>query len=318
MKIFIQIPCYNEEDQIKQVIEDIRQSVDSKKYDYKIIIIDDGSTDKTVKIAKDNNVDKIISIKRNTGVGYAFNQGRDYAYKENADILINTDADNQYKSKYIADLIEKMIDTKSDIIVGVRKFDEIPHFSKLKKILQKIGSRVVRIISGQKITDAASGFRAYSKDAIKKLQVNSHYTYTLETLIQAKEKNLLINETPIEINPPNRQSRLFKSIPEYVSKQILIILKAFMLYKPLQFFSTLSVLPILIGGIAILRFIYFYSMGDGSGHIQSLILGSSLLLLGVLLFAVGLLAYIIRDAKHIIEKKIYWLFLYIDTLSFHF
>ena len=124
-------------------------------------------------------------------------------------------------------------------------------------------------------------------------------------MIQAKEKNLLINETPIEINPPNRQSRLFKSIPEYVSKQILIILKAFMLYKPLQFFSTLSVLPILIGGITILRFIYFYSMGDGSGHIQSLILGSSLLLLGVLLFAVGLLAYIIRDAKHIIEKKIY-------------
>ena len=302
MKIIIQIPCYNEEDQLKKIISEIRSSVDQNLYNYKIVVIDDGSTDNTIKVAKENNIDKIISFKRNMGLGYAFDRGIKYAKNEQADILIHTDADNQYQSKYIPELIESIKSLESDIVVGVREFDKIDHFSWSKKILQKIGSKVVRIISGQKISDASSGFRGYSKKAIHNLQINSNYTYTLETLIQAKEKDLIINEIPIEINPPSRKSRLFNSITEFVVKQMLIICKAFLLYKPLHFFSTLAALPFLVGNFAIFRFIYFYSIGNGDGYIQSLILGVALLLLGVLLFFMGLLGYLIKDIKKTFKK----------------
>ena len=303
MKIFVQIPCFNEEFQIKKVIDEIRKYLDLNNYDYEIIIIDDGSTDKTVEIAKKNGVNKIISLKRNMGLGYAFNKGRIFALEEGADILINTDADNQYKSEYIIKLIEHLNSSKSDIVVGVRKFDQIKHFSKIKIFLQKLGTRVVRIISGQKISDASSGFRAYNKEAIKKLSINSSYSYTLETLIQAKEKNLLIGEIPIETNFPTRKSRLFKSTTEFVLKQMLIILKTFLLYKPLQFFFTLSILPILVGSITIFRFIYFYIFESGDGHVQSLILGVALILIGLLLFSLGLLGYLIQNAKKNFEER---------------
>ena len=302
MKIFVQVPCFNEELQIKNIIEDIRNSLD-KKYDYEIVIIDDGSTDKTVKIAKENGIKNILSLKRNMGLGYAFNKGRIFALEKGVDILVNTDADNQYKSEFLIDLIEHLKNSNKDIVVGVRKFDEIKHFSKSKIFLQKLGTSVVRLISGQKISDASSGFRAYNKEAIKKLRVDSNYSYTLETLIQAKEKDLLIGEIPIRINPPTRESRLFKSTTEFILKQMLIILKTFLLYKPLQFFSTLSVLPILIGSFAILRFIYLFFIESGGSHIQSLILGVTLVLIGLLLFSLGLLGYLIKNAKKNIEEK---------------
>lgn len=304
MKIFIQIPCYNEQHQIENSIKEIKKSLDPNKYNYEIVIIDDGSTDKTVDIARKNGVTKIISLKRNIGLGFAFNEGRKFAYDHDVDVLINTDADNQYKAEYIEKLIEHLKNSKTDIVVGVRKFDEINHFSKTKKFLQKLGSRVVRIVSGQKISDASSGFRAYNKDAIKRLRVDSNYSYTLETLIQANEKKLLIGELPIEINLPTRESRLFKSMKEFLVKQMLIILKAFLLYKPLQFFSSLSVLPILIGSIAILRFVFFFLFENGDGHIQSLILGVALILIGLLLIFLGLLGYLIKNIKKNIEENI--------------
>ena len=304
MKIFIQIPCYNEELQIENSIKEIKKSLDPNKYNYEIVIIDDGSTDNTVDIARKNGVTKIISLKRNIGLGFAFNEGRKFAYDHNVDVLINTDADNQYKAEYIEKLIEHLKNSKTDIVVGVRKFDEINHFSKTKKFLQKLGSRVVRIVSGQKISDASSGFRAYNKDAIKRLRVDSNYSYTLETLIQANEKKLLIGELPIEINSPTRESRLFKTMKEFLVKQMLIILKTFLLYKPLQFFSSLSVLPILIGSIAILRFVFFFLFENGDGHIQSLILGVALILIGLLLIFLGLLGYLIKNIKKNIEENI--------------
>ena len=304
MKIFIQIPCYNEEHQIENSIKEIKKSLDPNKYNYEIVIIDDGSTDKTADIARKNGVTKIISLKRNIGLGFAFNEGRKFAYDNDVDVLINTDADNQYKAEYIEKLIEHLKNSKTDIVVGVRKFDEINHFSKTKKFLQKLGSRVVRIVSGQKISDASSGFRAYNKDAIKRLRVDSNYSYTLETLIQANEKKLLIGELPIEINLPTRESRLFKSMKEFLIKQMLIILKTFLLYKPLQFFSSLSVLPILIGSIAILRFVFFFLFENGDGHIQSLILGVALILIGLLLIFLGLLGYLIKNIKKNIEENI--------------
>ena len=218
------------------------------------------------------------------GLGFAFNKGRMFALKQGADILINTDADNQYKSEYIKDLIEYLKKSNTDIVIGVRKFDEIKHFSKSKIFYKNLAQRVVRLISGQKISDASSGFRAYNKEAIKKLRADSNYSYTLETLIQAKEKNLLIGEVPIQINSPTRKSRLFKTTTEFILKQMLIILKTFLLYKPLQFFSTLSVLPILIGSFAILRFIYLFIFENGDGHIQSLVLGVTLVIIGFVAF----------------------------------
>ncbi len=304
MKIFIQIPCFNEELQIKNTITEIRKSIDIKDYDYEIVLIDDGSTDRTLDIAKENGVEKIISLKRNMGLGYAFNKGRKFALDQNVDILINTDADNQYKPEYIVKLIEHLKNSNTDIVVGVRKFDEIEHFSKTKVFLQKLGTKVVRVISGQKISDASSGFRAYNKDAIKRLRADSNYSYTLETLIQAKEKNLLIGEIPIKTNPPTRKSRLFKSMTEFIVKQMLIILKTFLLYKPLQFFSYLSILPILIGSLAIFRFIYLFIFGNGDGYIQSLILGVALVLIGLLLLSLGLLGFLIKNVKKNIEDKI--------------
>ena len=303
MKIFIQIPCFNEELQLENAINEIKKSVDPNKYNYEIIIIDDGSTDKTVDIAKKNNVKNIISLKRNMGLGYAFNEGRKFAFEKDVDVLVNTDADNQYKAEYIVKLIEHLITSKTDIVVGVRKFDEIDHFSKTKIFLQKLGTKVVRIVSGQKISDASSGFRAYNKDAIKKLRVDSNYSYTLETLIQANEKNLLIGEIPIKTNPPTRKSRLFKSMKEFLIKQMLIILKTFLLYKPLQFFSCLSVVPILIGSIAISRFVFLFLFESGDGYIQSLILGVALILIGLLLIFLGLLGYLIKNAKKNIEES---------------
>ena len=313
MKIFIQIPCFNEELQIENTIFEIRKLVNPKKYNYEIVIIDDGSNDKTIETAKKIGVNNIISLKRNRGLGYAFNEGRKFASKNNVDILINTDADNQYKAEYIESLIEHLINSKTDIVVGVRKFDEIEHFSKIKIFLQKLGTKVVRIVSGQKITDASSGFRAYNKDAINKLRVDSNYSYTLETLIQANEKDLLIGEIPIKTNPPIRKSRLFNSSMEFIVKQMLIILKTFLLYKPLQFFSWLSIIPIIIGSSAILRFIYFFIFDNGDGYIQSLILGVALFLIGLLLLFLGLLGFLIRNIKKNIEENS-WNFLFIGTL----
>ena len=303
MKIFIQIPCFNEELQLEKTIVEIRKLVNPKKYNYEIVIIDDGSNDKTIETVKKIGVNNIISLKRNRGLGYAFNEGRKFASKNNVDILINTDADNQYKAEYIESLIEHLINSKTDIVVGVRKFDEIEHFSKIKIFLQKLGTKVVRIVSGQKITDASSGFRAYNKDAINKLRVDSNYSYTLETLIQANEKDLLIGEIPIKTNPPIRKSRLFNSSMEFIVKQMLIILKTFLLYKPLQFFSCLSIIPIIIGSAAILRFLYFFIFGNGDGYIQSLILGAALFLIGLLLLFLGLLGFLIRNIKKNIEEN---------------
>lgn len=317
MKIFIQIPCFNEELQIEKTIFEIKRLVNPKKYNYEIVIIDDGSNDKTIETAKKIGVNNIISLKRNRGLGYAFNEGRKFASKNNVDILINTDADNQYKAEYIESLIEHLINSKTDIVVGVRKFDEIEHFSKIKIFLQKLGTKVVRIISGQKITDASSGFRAYNKDAINKLRVDSNYSYTLETLIQANEKDLLIGEIPIKTNSPTRKSRLFNSSMEFIVKQMLIILKTFLLYKPLQFFSCLSIIPIIIGSSAILRFIYFFIFDNGDGYIQSLILGVALFLIGLLLLFLGLLGFLIRNIKKYIEENS-WNFLFIGTLLYQY
>jgi glycosyltransferase involved in cell wall biosynthesis len=295
MKLLIQIPCYNEQDQLKRIIDDIRSNVNDFSYD--ILIIDDGSTDKTVELAKQLGVTHIVSCKRNMGLGFAFQKGLEFAKENSYDFLINTDADNQYQSKYINSLYQALIDTKSDIIIGARNHNKIKHFSFLKKCFQKIGSKVVRLISGIEITDSVSGFRIYSKEAIQNLYVTSNFSYTLDTILQAQDKSLQIKEIPIEINAPIRKSRLFKSIFQFMLKQLTVIIKCFIIYKPFEFFATISLLPFTIGMIPIIRFLIHYFNNDGTGNIQSLILGSMFLLLSFILIALGIVGFLIKDIR---------------------
>ena len=295
MKLLIQIPCLNEQDQLAQIIDDIRSHVNA--FNYEILVIDDGSTDDTVKVAKELKVDHVISLKRNMGLGYAFQAGLNFAKKKGYDYLINTDADNQYQSKYINALYHSIINSKSDIVIGARDHDKIKHFSFLKKCFQKIGSSVVRLISGVKITDAVSGFRIYSKEAIYNLFVTSKFSYTLDTILQAQDKNLQITEIPIEINRPTRKSRLFKGMFQFISRQLTVIIKCFIIYKPFEFFASLSLLPFIVGIIPIIRFLIHYFNNDGGGNIQSLILGSMSLLLSFILLALGVMGFLIKDLR---------------------
>ena len=301
-KILIQIPCYNEEAVIEETIKEIKKySKDISNTD--ILVVDDGSTDNTLKIVKENNVEYVVSHKSNLGLGFAFQSGLNFAKKEGYDYLINLDADNQYKPEFIKVLLDKIKDKNYDIVVGCRDFQEIKHFSNLKKKLQKLGSWVVRIISGQKITDASSGFRIYSKKAINKIKCTSKFSYTLDTIIQAGDKNLKIGETKIKVNNPTRSSRLFKSNGQFIINQAKIILRCFAIYKPLMFFFYLSLIPLSIGIFLFIRFLIFYLFGNGSGHIQSIVFGSTSLILGFILIALGVLGELIKHNRKILEKE---------------
>jgi glycosyltransferase involved in cell wall biosynthesis len=295
VKIIIQIPCLNEQEQLPRIIEDIRSHL--LDFDYDILIIDDGSTDNTVAVAKQLGVTHVVSCKRNMGLGYAFQKGLDFAKKNGYDFLINTDADNQYQSKYINSLYKAIIDTKSDIVIGARNHDKIKHFSFLKKLFQKLGSWVVKAISGVQLSDAVSGFRIYSKEAIHNLYITSQFSYTLDSILQAQDKNLQIKEIPIEINPPTRKSRLFKGSLQFIAKQFTIIIKSFIIYKPFEFFALLSLLPFVFGIVPIIRFLILYFAHNGSGNIQSLILGSMSLLLSFIFLALGIVGFLIKDLR---------------------
>jgi glycosyltransferase involved in cell wall biosynthesis len=295
MKLIIQIPCFNEQEQLPRIIEDIRSHV--LDFDYDILIIDDGSTDNTVVVAKQLEVTHVVSCKRNMGLGYAFQKGLDFAKKNGYDFLINTDADNQYQSKYINSLYKAIKDTKSDIVIGARNHDKIKHFSFLKKLFQKLGSLVVRAISGVQLSDAVSGFRIYSKEAIHNLYITSQFSYTLDSILQAQDKNLQIKEILIEINPPTRKSRLFKGSLQFIARQFAIIIKSFIIYKPFEFFALLSLLPFVLGIVPIVRFLILYFAHNGSGNIQSLILGSMSLLLSFIFLALGIMGFLIKDLR---------------------
>lgn len=300
-KILVQIPCFNEEMVLKKTLDEVKRNI-LKFENIEILIINDGSNDNTVKIAQENNVDHIISHKRNLGLGTAFQTGLNFAKKNEYDYLINIDADNQYKADYIVKLIDNIKQEKFDIIVGARNFENIKHFSSSKKKLQKLGSWVVRVISNQKISDASSGFRIYSKKAINKIVCSSKFSYTLDTIIQAGDKDLRIGEIPIETNSPTRESRLFKSNYEFIFNQSKIILNCFAIYKPFKFFFYLSLAPFLVGFFLFLRFLIYYFFGAGAGHIQSIIFGSTFLILGFILIALGVVGELIRHNRIILEK----------------
>ena len=300
MKLIIQIPCFNEEVTLPITLKDLPTRIDGiDTIEY--LIINDGSTDKTVEVAKACGVHHILNFKNNKGLAAGFMAGIDASLKLGADIIVNTDADNQYCGEDIIKLVKPILDGQADIVIGERPIDNIEHFSWIKKKLQRLGSWTVRVASKTNIPDAPSGFRAYSREAALKLNVLSEYTYTLETIIQAGRKNMAITSVPVRTNGELRKSRLFRSMRAYIKRSIFTIFRIFMMYKPLKFFISLGGIIFLTGLLISIRFLYFYLSGYGSGHIQSLIFAAILLMLGFQTGVIGLQADLIAANRKILE-----------------
>jgi glycosyltransferase involved in cell wall biosynthesis len=300
MKLIIQIPCYNEEKTLPQTFIDLPSQIDGVD-ELEYLIIDDGSIDNTAETAKELGIHHIVRFKQNKGLAAGFMAGIDACLRLGADIIVNTDADNQYSGKDIEKLITPILDGQYDIVIGSRPIDDTEHFSKNKKRFQHLGSWVVRKASNTDIPDAPSGFRAYSRQAAMRLNVINKYTYTLETIIQAGQNKMAITSVPISTNPQTRKSRLFKSMYSYMSRSSITILRSYMMYSPLRFFSILGTIIFIIGFLLGVRFLYLFSQHSGKGHIQSLILSAVLILLGCQTIFMGLQGDLIASNRKILE-----------------
>ena len=300
MKLIIQIPCLNEAETLEIALNDLPRHIDGiDAIEY--LIINDGSTDDTVKVARNWGVNYVVNFTKNKGLAKGFMAGIDACLKNGADIIVNTDADNQYCGEDIEKLVRPILEKKADIVIGERPINETEHFSPLKKKLQRLGSFVVRKASKTDIPDAPSGFRAFSRDAAMHLNVMNNYTYTLETIVQAGRTSMAITSVPIRTNGELRKSRLFHSMFSYVKRSMLTIVRAYMMYRPLTFFSALGAVPFLAGVAIGVRFLIFFFRGAGNGHMQSLIFASTLMLLGFMTFIVGLQADVIANNRKILE-----------------
>lgn len=277
MKLIIQIPCLNEAETLAIALAELPKQIPGIDV-IETLIIDDGCTDNTVEVAKANGVQHVVGFRNNQGLARAFMLGLDACLERGADIIVNTDADNQYNAADIALLVKPILEERADLVIGARPITEIKHFSLIKKILQRVGSWVVRRVSNTDVADAPSGFRAMSREVAMVLNVFSDYTYTLETIIQAGQKNLRISSVPIRVNGELRPSRLVRSIGSYVRRSILTMLRIFVVYRPLRFFLAVSLVPLVLGLGLGLRFVMFYVQGAGGGHVQSLILAALLLM----------------------------------------
>ena len=301
MKLIIQVPCHNEADQLPDMLADLPREVEG--FDVvEWMVIDDGSSDGTADIARAEGVDHVVSHSHNRGLAAAFMTGLEACLRLGADVIVNTDGDNQYRAEFIPDLTRPVLDGQAQIVVGARPIAAINHFSPLKQLLQRLGSWVVRKASGTTVADAPSGFRAIHRDAAVRLYVINRYTYTLETIIQAGRLGIPVISVPIEINDPTRDSRLIRSVRQYVTRSATTIFRILMLYKPLRMFSLAAVLVATPGLIALVRFLYFYSVGQGGGHIQSLVIGSAFLAAGVVIFVGGLLADLIAANRVLLAE----------------
>lgn len=300
MKLIIQIPCYNEADTLEIALNDLPKKIEGID-EIEYLIINDGSKDNTVEVARNWGVNYIVNFKCNKGLAKGFMAGLDACLRNGADIIVNTDADNQYCGADIEKLVRPILDGKADIVIGERPIDSTRHFSPLKKKLQHLGSWVVRKASKTDIPDAPSGFRALSRDAAIRMNVVNEYTYTLETIVQAGRNRMAITSVPVNTNDELRPSRLFSSMYGYIKKSILTIVRSFMMYRPLQFFTIIGGILFVIGLVIGIRFLYFYFGGSGTGHIQSLILASMMIILGVMTGIVGLQADLISANRKILE-----------------
>ena len=300
MKVIIQIPCFNEEATLGLTLYELPRQLPGIDQ-IERLIINDGSTDRTLEVAREHGVEHIVSFPRNRGLARAFLAGIEASLAAGADIIVNTDADNQYCAEDIPKLIQPILDGKAEIVIGARDFTAAEHFSATKKFLQRLGSWVVRFVSRTDVIDPPSGFRAFSRDAAIRLNVFSKYSYTLETVIQAGQKNIAIASVPIRTNPPLRSSRLMKSTASYVVNSIWTVLRIFMSYSPLRFFFALSTVPIAAGSILSVRWLVLYFGGTTRAHVPSLVAAAVCLLAGFQLIIVGLVADLLSVNRKLLE-----------------
>ncbi len=300
MKLIIQIPCYNEESSLPITVAALPRELPGINL-IEYLVIDDGSTDKTAQVARALGVHHVVSIPHH-GLARAFMAGLEASIHAGADVIVNTDADNQYCADDIGKLVEPILAGRAEMVVGARPINMIKHFSPIKKLLQRLGTWAVRIASGTNVADAPSGYRAISRHAAMQLKVFSGYSYTHETIIQAGRKGMIVLSVPIRVNEDLRPSRLVKSISGYVVLSLLTIVRMFMTYRPLRFFFILGSFAFGAGLLIALRFLYFVLTGNGSGHVQSLILASTAMVMGVIIWVVGLLSDIISVNRRLLEE----------------
>ena len=303
MKLIIQIPCLNEAETLPSVLADIPQTIDGID-EIETLIIDDGSIDDTVAVAKAHGVTHIVSHGHNSGLAKAFQTGLEYSLKFGADIIVHTDADHQYPGRYIAALVAPIVAKKAEMVIGNRPIHDIAHFSPLKKTLQKMGSQIVRTLSGTDVPDTVSGFRAYSREAALRFHILTRYSYTLETIIQAGKMGLRIVNIPIEVNHPTRPSRLQRNMWHFIRQQSATMLRLYAFYEPLRTFTYISIPFLLMGFALLLRFVYRYLSG-GTGLIQSVSIGIGLVMLGFLIALSGLQADIASKHRQLTQELLY-------------
>ena len=303
MKLIIQIPCFNEEETLPLTVADIPRKIDGVD-EIELLIIDDGSSDRTIEVARELGVDHIVRNKSNMGLARTFRRGLDACLHAGADIIVNTDGDNQYAGQDIPKLIRPILEERADIVIGDRQTDKIPHFSPFKKKLQRLGSAVVRKLAGVWVPDAVSGFRAFSREAALRTNIVSPFSYTIETVIQAGKKDMAVESIPVRTNPKTRESRLFKSMPAFIKRQLGTIIRMYAMYQPLRVFFYLGTALSVIGLIPIIRFLYFYFSTGGGGHLQSLVLGGVLLMMGFMSYLAGLVADLISFNRQLLEMNL--------------
>jgi glycosyltransferase involved in cell wall biosynthesis len=301
VKLIIQIPCWNEADQLPATLEDLPRAIEG--FDQvEWLVIDDGSTDQTVDVARAHGVDHIVRLTNNKGLAAGFQAGLDACLKLGADVIVNTDADNQYYGPDISRLVVPILDGRADMVVGDREVTSIEHFSPLKKALQRLGSWVVRQASSTSVPDTTSGFRAYNREAAIQMLVVSKFTYTLETIIQAGKQLVAIDHVPIRTNPKTRESRLFPSMGAYVRRNAVSIFRIYAQYEPLRVFWSLAALIGFVSLAVWVRFVIAYVDGSGKGHVQSLILGAVLFIAAVVLFALGVIGDLLAAQRVMTQK----------------
>jgi glycosyltransferase involved in cell wall biosynthesis len=305
VKLVIQIPCFNEEATLPETLAALPQHIQGIET-IETLVIDDGSSDATAAVAQSLGVNHIVRLNTHRGLAAAYMAGLQACLARGADIIVNTDGDNQYCAADIEKLVAPILAGEAELVIGCRPIEEVPHFSNLKKRLQRLGSLMVRQLSGVDVPDATSGFRAHSAEAALKLNVISKFTYTLESLIQAGKKGLATRCVPIRVNArPQRASRLFGSTFEYLRRSAVDMLRIYASYEPLRVFSIIGAAIAFIGSLPIIRFLYLYSIGQGSGHVQSLIVGTVLIVIGFQILVIALLADLIGANRRVVEELLY-------------